>query len=574
MTSTTIIPTSGVVLACIVDHFQLKLPDGTARTAREYFAGRRRIIKDKTRIKIFRAVGKALVRQGYVPEFAELESKQKITTADALASSLAHCAEHWDQLAGRLQSEGLHDGPLGGVAVACLRLAVVDFAVRAAAGMRLAYGRPEECTCDLCVFGDVVRPKWPHAGGQRSTVKAIVEQVGAASLEEFASQLGFADGTIDGWVKPANPSRPKEEALEALATALARLDPDDEDARESWLLGFRWRFALAAIAEKLSPVIGRPNVIDLGWGLERCFFFVAEFFRRSGLGEDVFPGRMLITLTMGVHDPGAEHILNALRKQEADEDWLRACRTAGNDWFIAVLSKLSGERSKERVAGTLADEQGLAPVEASLVAEVLERSDGLLPPSLVTTALAKSTVMAGLAHTALKSGDLAAAATYLEGASAEDPLRPELHQDLGAVLGLLGRHDEGLTSCRRAIELRPGWPPPLIQVGILLLDAGRDAEALEHLEDVAPALPWTITLGHTLGVARLRALRYRQATEALERVLQEEPEHALALDALAHCCLKLRKWKRGRELAKRAHSLGVHQTYQALKAGRYGGAGL
>jgi tetratricopeptide (TPR) repeat protein len=436
--------------------------------------------------------------------------------------------------------------------------------------MRLAYGRPTECTCDLCVFGDIVPPKWAHAGGQRRIVNAIVEQVGERSLEDFAARLGFADGSVDGWVKVTNPSRPQEPALEALAAALADLDPAEPDARAAWLIGLRWRFALAAIADKLSSLIGRPNVLDLGWWLERCFFVVVEFLRHSELDDDLFYERMLITLALGVRDPGASHILNDLRKWEGDGEWGRIARTAGSDWFVAVRSMLSGERSKERVAEILAKDHGLGAAEASLLAELLDRSsDELIPPALVTTALARSTVMAGLAHGALNSGDKAAAVAYLEGAVAEDPLRAELHQDLGALLGMLGRYDEGLAACERATELRPGWSPPLIQVGILLLDAGRETEALNHLEAIATELPWSVTLGHNLGIARLRTSNFERAVEALERVVERDPAHALALDALAHCLLELREWERGRELAKRAHSLGVHQTYRGLRAGRY-----
>jgi len=177
--------------------------------------------------------------------------------------------------------------------------------------------------------------------------------------------------------------------------------------------------------------------------------------------------------------------------------------------------------------------------------------------------------MAVMAMNASNSGDLAAAAVYLEGAAAEDPDRPELHHDLGAHLGQLGRYDEGIAACRRALDLRPGWPIPLVQIGIMLLDAGRNAEALEHIEQISKTIEWSINLGHTLGLARMRARKYEQAIDAFDRVLAEAPRHGLALDAAAHCHLMLRKWKTGRDLAKRAHELGHHETYLWLEAGHY-----
>lgn len=569
MSSQSILPTSGAILGAVVEDLRLRLPEEITRSAREYFAGRRPIIKDKTRKRILMAVGQALAAQGYVPDFGKLPSpiNKVATTGTVVAAALAVYAHQWDDLVGKLQSEALHDAKAEHAAVAALRLITVDLAVRAAASLRLAQGRPTECDCDLCVFGDVVAPKWPQSDGRRLLVQAIMEQVGDATLEDFAHRLGFADGAIDAWVRTHEPSHPSEEAFDALATALARLDPHIKDARQRWLFGLRWRCAMASIADRLAEVVGRQRVIDLGWALERFVVITLEFFRQSTLHDDEFRQRMLLTINVGVRAPMINHVLNSLARNESDEQWVTAIRTVEKDWLRGILTTILGEVSKQRVADTISTISGLGPASAEALTEIISTTP--LPPALLTTPLAKSTALAMLAFNATKAGDLATAAVYLKGAADEDPGRPELHQDLGAHLGLLGRFDEGIAECRKALELRPGWASPLVQIGIMLLDAGRNAEALEHVQGLVGNIEWSPTFGHILGNARLRAGLFEQAIEAFEQVLAHEPNNALSVDAAAHCYLMTGDWSRGRDLAKRAHALGQHMTYQRLDAGAY-----
>lgn len=563
------LPTSGLVLGALVEDFRLPLPDDITRSAREYFSGRRTIIKDTTRATIIDAIAEALVRQGYAPDLGPLPDK--ITTATVVARALATAALNWDNLVGRVHSEGLTDVATDVAAHACLRLVVVDLALRSAAAIRLARGRPATCDCDLCEFGDIVEPKWPHADGQRLMIQAIVDQTGSASLEEFADGLlGFAPSTVDGWVKPIDPSRPSDEAIDAIARALAELDPQIANAQQQWSFGLRWRVALAAVADRVAAVVGRVRAIDLGWAVERCHVAAAEFLRHSDMPEELFRTRMLVLLTFGVRDETSAHVLSALTKLEEDESWLATLREATRDWQRIVVAAIATDASKVRVAKVLAAEDGIGQERARAMAEIIHGFGTMpRPPALLTTSFAKSNALAMLAMNASSSGDLAGAVVYLQGALAEDPHRPELHHDLGAHLGQLGRFDEGIAECRRALELRPGWSIPLVQIGIMLLDARRNTEAFEHIEGLGGTIEWSVNLGHTLGIARLRAGQFGAAIQAFERVLGEEASHGLALDAVAHCYLMLRDWKKGREHAKRAHVLGHHLTYLRLEAGFY-----
>jgi len=68
----------------------------------------------------------------------------------------------------------------------------------------------------------------------------------------------------------------------------------------------------------------------------------------------------------------------------------------------------------------------------------------------------------------------------------------------------------------------------------------------------------------------MRAQQFPEAIASFERVLSEVPKHGSALDLAAHCYLMLTPpdWGRGRALAKQAHAVGAHETWDALQAER------
>ena len=440
MTLTMNLPTSGIVLGALVDDFNLNLrPDSVKKSAREYFAGRRRTIKDDTRVAIITAVATALVDQGFVPSFGVPPEELPVRTTEAvLAIAIASCADRWDDLVGRLESDGIRPTLTADAAVACLRLVIVDLAIRSAAATRLGSGRPSDCGCDLCIFGDFVQPKWPLPNGRQSLLRAILEELGGGSLEVIAAKLGIAESAVDAWLHADDPSRPSPMAIDTLAQALAMLDPNIAEAPGEWRFGIRWRLALGAVADRLAGIIGRTRTIEIGWALERCYLQASEFFRQSRLPDDRFRTAMVVDLLLGVQGPSVAHVLNGLAKGEPVAEWANAIRASGNDWLTAIASALRVEQSKNIVAAVIV-EKGHGPAEARLVTEVIAR-DMCTPlhPAQLTSSLAKSHTLAALAFDALTSGDLATAAAYLRGAVAEEPTRPELHQDLGAVLDKLG----------------------------------------------------------------------------------------------------------------------------------------
>ena len=109
-----------------------------------------------------------------------------------------------------------------------------------------------------------------------------------------------------------------------------------------------------------------------------------------------------------------------------------------------------------------------------------------------------------------------------------------------------------------------------MEVGIILLNAGRNEEAREHLEAVARGQDGLSPhLGFNLGVARMRCDNPSGALEVLEKAIEAKHDHALALDVAAHCAFLVNDQAKGGELAKLADQFGQSETYRDWKEGKY-----
>ena len=102
------------------------------------------------------------------------------------------------------------------------------------------------------------------------------------------------------------------------------------------------------------------------------------------------------------------------------------------------------------------------------------------------------------------------------------------------------------------------------------MNAGRNAEALENLEQMADGQEQiSAHFGFSLDMARYRSGEYALALEALLKVVELQSDHALALDVAAHCAFLVGEAKTGRRLAKRAFELGRTETYSNWRKGKY-----
>jgi predicted O-linked N-acetylglucosamine transferase (SPINDLY family) len=127
-------------------------------------------------------------------------------------------------------------------------------------------------------------------------------------------------------------------------------------------------------------------------------------------------------------------------------------------------------------------------------------------------------------------GDPAAGEVLVRKAIEVDRNAPTYHSTLGAILGDLGKHDEAIASCQRAVGLARGRPELIHNLGRAFERAGRTDEAIETYKKGIAAQP-RLVLSH-VALGHL----YRKTGKLAESL--GEYMIAIALDekcADAHC---------------------------------------
>lgn len=90
-------------------------------------------------------------------------------------------------------------------------------------------------------------------------------------------------------------------------------------------------------------------------------------------------------------------------------------------------------------------------------------------------------------YLSLVKGEFADAEAHARRAVQIDPLAPLTHMQLGVVMMAAGRYEEAIEASQRATELPPAMLVPYLSLGILYNHVGRSAEALDCLETAAAA---------------------------------------------------------------------------------------
>ena len=179
---------------------------------------------------------------------------------------------------------------------------------------------------------------------------------------------------------------------------------------------------------------------------------------------------------------------------------------------------------------------------------------------------------------------LAAARRALE----RDPRLAEAHFNVGRVLCLRGEREAALASLRQATALKPDFDAQAL-LAQELLQEGRCAEAIPHLESCVAAKPEMADARVLLGTAQFRAERpldaiasfdraveldpahmrahllrswafemldrYPEATTACERAAALAPEDPEVLSTLLNCCIRTFEWRRAPEVLERLRAL-------------------
>ena len=118
---------SGRILHAIVQALDIEDEALTNRTARRFFAGNS--VDEYNRNQIFDALGQAMITRGLAPKSLE-DLPEGLPMAAGVGMSLMMACGQWDHLMAHIQSRSGKIADVGEAGAQCLRLVVVDLALR------------------------------------------------------------------------------------------------------------------------------------------------------------------------------------------------------------------------------------------------------------------------------------------------------------------------------------------------------------------------------------------------------------------------------------------------------------
>jgi hypothetical protein len=145
---------------------------------------------------------------------------------------------------------------------------------------------------------------------------------------------------------------------------------------------------------------------------------------------------------------------------------------------------------------------------------------------IVTLAALAVAILVALAAPAATPPDFERALAAQRNLAAERPFDPQVLNDLGNLLMLVGETGEAEDAYRRALELAPDMSSARYNLGLLLLQTDRPRLALAELEQVLEAEPEHAWAHYQIGaIYDLRGAR-RRAVQSYARAFRLDPQLA------------------------------------------------
>ena len=545
---------SGRVIGAVVEALDLGEGVLTGRTARRFFGGEP--INEYDRGQIFMGLGSALVEGGVIP-VPPMFHKAGLSMPEFIREAIAHAALRWDNLQATTQSRGPATLDTGQAAYQFLRIVVVDVALRAFALLRLANLQPHPPTT----------PLWAQENGGGKVLRELTKNAGL-TRKQLAARLETSSTSVDNWLDGKN--RPSPEYFAKLAGELAT--PGLGKLSFQLEQDIRRQFTFSHLADLLAPWIGREQVIILSTALVRFAWQLTEGVRKISPRpvEEAGPVE-LTTLRYGTADPFVGPLLEMLAQSEADLEWRRDILAAATNWNLPFQAAAIQAGQPRSAAGLAQDIQDVTPNGSPLSTAEQEAMQQLLADERQE-------------HARIIRGDLRLLGQLHEAGIVrrraivhQFPESSHAHFQLGSYLGMAGKHlrdrsliDEGITECKIAAGLLPEWDAPAVEPGIILANIGAFDEALSELHQAWARLPvatphFRVNIGYVLR----NLSRYAEALEHLEQVLNDKPDYALAALHAAHCAFSLGDPRKGLHYAKVARRLGEPSAYHAWTNGKY-----
>jgi predicted O-linked N-acetylglucosamine transferase (SPINDLY family) len=133
-----------------------------------------------------------------------------------------------------------------------------------------------------------------------------------------------------------------------------------------------------------------------------------------------------------------------------------------------------------------------------------------------------------------QAGQEAVAADYIARAIAIDASVPLYHNNLGEIYRLLGRPEEAVVCCRRALQMRPDYVEAHYNLGVALQYLGKFAEAAACYRRALELYPEYAEASNNLGVILLGEGRLAEAGQYCRQAIRIKPDCADAYNNLGH----------------------------------------
>lgn len=533
------------------------------RTAIRFFNGER--IHDELALDILKEFAEGLVDGHIIPIPQKLESEKKFQ--ELVYQVVKRCSERWDQIVGHMRSMSFPVTRKDLAPLPYLRLAIIDLSFRIVGILRLN---------GINEYPDKL-PIWAEEGGNSKFLKNTLDNLGDArpTRENIHDDVGVSDNTVDSWIDKG--IRPSDTHLSKLAQMLGeRL----EGTMTEELLGsLRRQYLLSSLVEKLTSQVGHEAVEDLSTALMRFISRLLVLLKEKS--DSAAPGDIIL-VSLSTEWKGIDILLEHLWNIEEDPVWREDLLASYGKQLLRLQHTAQILGSLDEAKAQFKKEFNVSDEIAEKISKELERSaqadpirstpgtEGLTRIRVRGDAKFSARNRSTQALQAKAEGELESAITHLHRAIELQPQNAEYHFFLGAYLGEKGEFQKGLQECWIASSLNPEWDKPIVEVGIILMNSGRNQEALEHMESIYSTFHEKTThLRTTLGHARMRCDDYLGALTIYDTVIKDVPDHGLVLDRAAHCAFLEGNGNKGRSYAKKANQLGFSETYKDWRTKKY-----
>ena len=490
------LPTSGQILGALARSMGLRDSRlSSSKNAQRYFSGRmRNLVSESKRSTIVQAISESLVELGFGP----LPKTGEATSASLLASILDWHAVHWDNTRTSLlpRMQRVYPSHLASVWRAYLRLAVIDLALRVAAYQHLIGA--SDTALDFL--------QWISVSRRGSYLNQKRRDAGVSSIGGLAELVGVHENTAENWVYQG--ARPSDENLMRIGRALT---PNGDPYQcELMIRDLRRLYWISELAETLGKYVGADAVEDMAVRLRRYVSWACLALDDSSIAK-ARPSDLEELATIGAYAPLAQRLLEALAKNEPDEEWKDDLNSAGSDWVRRVL-RVNLQVHRTEMDALIKDTDG----------RILEDWD--IGDPRAYEHYQRSTELQ-------LEGKMDQAISEVVKASELHPLDPANYFTLGSYKGHMGVRNgdgelvrEGLEACWIAIALDPNWIVPWTEIGWIQIEIGREREALEHLRAVSPNCgPLDSRYYAALGVALRELGDFTASLTAFESSLKLNP---------------------------------------------------